>query len=35
MRWHAIGCVVALCIILAGWALVAILLWGSVRGLRG
>lgn len=35
MRWHAIGCAVGIALVLVAWALVAILLWGSVRGLRG
>lgn len=33
-RWHVVGLLAALGLLAAGWGLAAVILWGSVRGLR-
>jgi len=34
-RAAAIGCLAGVALVLAGWSLAFVLLWGSIRGLRG
>ena len=34
MRAQALGLLAGLALVLVGWALAAVLLWGSARGLR-